>query len=136
MVGFAQGRALKLGSVEIMSETPYASILITAANKGETLADTKTALVSAIARACNSGFTYFAVDNRVLENGKGPILLEPVKATIRFTGRKIAAVNILDHDGRRAGRTLPITNGAFTIDGTNDRALYYELTFAHTESHP
>jgi hypothetical protein len=134
VVGFAQGKTLQMGSIAITSDSEYACILVTAAGKGETLADTKTALISAIARACNTGFTYFTVDNRVIENGSGPILLEPVKATIRFTGRKIAVVHILDHDGRRTPTTLPVKANGFTIDGAKDRALYYEVTFANSVS--
>jgi hypothetical protein len=56
-------------------------------------------------------------------------LLEPVKATVSLAGRKIEAVNILDHDGRRTGRTLPVTDGRFTLDGSKDKAIYYEVVF-------
>ena len=65
----------------------------------------------------------------MLDNGKAPILLEPVKAQIAISGRQIAAVNVLDHDGRRTGKTLGVDGGAFTIDGARDRALYYEVVF-------
>ena len=70
-----------------------------------------------------------AFDGRVLDNGKPPIMLEPVKATIAIAGRPIAAVNVLDHDGKRTGKTLDATDGTFTIDGTRDKALYYEVVF-------
>ena len=46
------------------------------------------ALISAVARNCNSGFKVLAFDNRVLDNGKGPVMLEPVKATIRIGGHR------------------------------------------------
>jgi hypothetical protein len=129
VVGFAEGRELPLGDVTIRVGCPYASIFLTALDRQATLANAKTALLSAVTRNCNSGFTYFALDGKVLENGKPPILLEPVKATIAFSGRKIAAVNVLDHDGRRTGRTLPVEDGRFAIDGTRDKALYYEVVF-------
>ena len=38
-------------------------------------------------------------------------------------------MNLLDHSGRRTGRTLPVTNSRLTIDGTKDQALYYEVVF-------
>ena len=82
-----------------------------------------------LARQSNTGFTYFAPDNRVLKNGGPPILLEPVKATVTIAGRPIASVNILDHDGRRTGRTLAVTDGRFTLDGAKDKAIYYEVVF-------
>ena len=56
-------------------------------------------------------------------------MLEPVKATIGIPGRQIAAVNVLDHDGKRTGQTLDVVNGTFAIDGARDRALYYEVVF-------
>ena len=129
VVGFAQDKNLTLGNVKIKSSSPYASILLTAAEKGADLTNCKRALLSVMARNSNSDFSYFTLDNRVLNNGKGPILLEPVQATLSITNRKIVTVNILDHDGKPTGRTLPITNGTFTLDGTRDKALYYEVVF-------
>jgi hypothetical protein len=82
-----------------------------------------------VARQSNTGFTYFTVDNRVLKNGGPPILLEPVKATVTIAGRKIESVHILDHDGRRTDRTLEVKDGIFTLDGTKDKAVYYEVVF-------
>ena len=70
-----------------------------------------------------------AFDGRVVDNGKPPILLEPVMATITIAGRPIAAVNVLDHDGKRTAKTLAVTDGTFTIDGAQDKALYYEVVF-------
>jgi hypothetical protein len=65
----------------------------------------------------------------VLKNGGPPILLEPVKATLTIAGRPVEAVNVLDHDGRRTDRTLTVTDGRFTLDGTKDKAIYYEVVF-------
>jgi len=129
VVGFAEGKEERLGDVTLTLRCPYASLLLTAAGKHETLADAPTALVSAVARNCNTGFTVLAFDGRVLDNGKPPILLEPVKATITIAGRPIAAVNVLDHDGKRTGTSLAVTGGTFTIDGARDKALYYEVVF-------
>ena len=129
VVGFAQGRRLALGDVTIAPECPYASIVLTAADQGVTLAGAKRALLSAVARNCNSGFKYFALDNKIIDNGKPPILLEPVKATIAFRGRPPVAVHVLDHDGRRTDKQLTVDGGRFAIDGARDHALYYELIF-------
>ena len=49
----------------------------------------------------------------------------------RSRNRPIASVNILDHDGRRTGRTLPVTDGRFTLDGAKDKAIYYEVVFRY-----
>ncbi len=129
VVGFAEGRTVQLGDVDVTVQCPYASLFLTALEKDAKLADARRALLSAVARNCNSGFQYFAPDGRVLDNGAAPILLEPVKARVRLAGRQIAAVNVLDHDGRVTGRTLPVADGAFTIDGARDKAIYYEVVF-------
>jgi len=129
VVGFAEGKEQRLGNVTMTLRSPYASLFLTAAGKHETLADARAAIVSAVARNCNAGFKVLAFDSRVLNNGKAPIMLEPVKAAITIDGRPIAAVNVLDHDGKRTGKTLDATGGAFTIDGARDKAIYYEIVF-------
>jgi len=127
VVGFAEGKTLALSDVTIAVASPYASIFLTALEKGATLATARGALLCAVARNSNSGFKYFVIDSKTIDNGKGPILLEPVKATLTLSGRKVTVVHVLDHDGRRTDRTLPVENGRFTIDGAKDKALYYEV---------
>jgi hypothetical protein len=129
VVGFTGGKEQTLGDVKVRLDSPFASLFLTATERGEDLASGKRALITVLARQSNTGFTYFAPDNKVLKNGGPPILLEPVKATLTIAGRPIEAVNILDHDGRRTGRTLTVTDGRFTLDGTKDKAIYYEVVF-------
>lgn len=129
IVGFANGKPQKLGAVSMTLACPYASLLLTASDKGRTLATARTAILSAVARNANSGFKILALDSRVLENGQAPILLEPVKATIGIRDRQVATVNVLDHDGKRTGQSLNVADGKFTIEGARDKALYYEVVF-------
>jgi hypothetical protein len=129
VVGFTGGKEQTLGTVKVRLDSPFASLFLTALERGEDLAQGKRALLTVLARQSNTGFTYFAPDNKVLANGGPPILLEPVKATVTIAGRPIAAVNILAHDGRRTGRTLAVTDGQFTLDGTKDKTIYYEVMF-------
>ena len=44
-------------------------------------------------------------------------------------GREVKAVNILDQEGRRTGRTLPVEKASFQIDGASEKTLYYEVVF-------
>lgn len=129
VVGNAEGKEHSLGNVKVRLDVPFASLFITALERDNDLKTCKRALVSVLARQSNTGFTYFAPDKKVLNNGGPPILLEPVKATVSISDRKIAKVNVLDHDGRRTGRTVPVTDGRFTLDGAKDKAIYYELLF-------
>lgn len=127
VVGFAEGKPQRLGDVTIELQCPYASLFVTAMEPGATLATAKSALVCAVARNCNTGFTYFTADGRIMDNGKAPLLLEPVKAAVTLVGRTVVAVHVLDQSGNLTGQTLPVTNGQFTIDGTKERTLYYQL---------
>jgi hypothetical protein len=129
VVGFTGGKEQTLGDVKVRLDTTFASLFLTAADRGENLAKGKRALLTVLARQSNTGFTYFTPDNKVLKNGGPPILLEPVKATVTIAGRPIRIVNVLDHDGRRTGRSLAVTDGRFILDGTKDRAIYYEVVF-------
>lgn len=129
VVGFAQDQDIALGDIHIRSQCPYASILLTAAEPTKTLANCKTALLSAVARSSNTGFTLFGPDHKIINNGKLPILLEPVKATVSVGARRLTAINVLDADGKRTGKTLPAQDGALTIDTAADQTLYYELVF-------
>ena len=115
--------------MKIRLETPFALLFLTALERGEDLASGKRALISVMARQSNTGFSYFAPDNKVMNNGGPPILLEPVKATVTIARRTIAAVHVLDHDGRRTGRTLAVMDGRIMIDGAKDKAIYYEVVF-------
>jgi hypothetical protein len=129
VVGFSRSEEQKLGDVTVKVDSPFAVFVLTAAGRDEDLSKGKRALISVMARSSNTGFSYFGPDNRVLKNGGPPILLEPVKATVAIGSRDIEAVHILDHDGKRTGRTLPVTGGRFTIDGSKDKAIYYEVLF-------
>lgn len=129
VVGFAQDKELELGDFRAKLAVPYASLLVTAAEKNKDLANCKTALISAMARNANSGSTHFVPGQRILENGQGPILMEPVKAILSFPKRRITAVNLLDADGKRSGRALKVEKGEFMIDQAQDKTLYYEVVF-------
>ncbi|HAZ62976.1 MAG TPA: hypothetical protein DCZ72_05115 [Armatimonadetes bacterium] len=129
LVGFAGGQSVDLGGVTLASETPYVSLLVTASEPDRDLSDCATALISAVGRISNTGMRIFSLDQRVLEHGGPPMLVEPVQASVSF-GRPIAQVNILDHDGRRTGRAASVDNGRIVLDGAAEKALWYEVVFA------
>ena len=63
----------------------------------------------AVARNANTGFRARVDDKTIVDNGKGPILLEPVAAQVAFPGRHIDSVRILDDDGRDTHAPRPST---------------------------
>jgi hypothetical protein len=114
VVGFAQGKAQALGNVSITSQTPYASIILTAMDKTETLDNAKSALLTLVARAAN---------------GSSGVVMEPVHADIAISGHNVSAVNVLDQNGVPTGQTVTVNNGSFHIDTGADKTFYYQVMF-------
>jgi hypothetical protein len=127
-VGFAAGKSLAFGDITIKAATKYASILVTAESPKGLLSKDQRVLISAVARNSNKGFRILTLDGKtIVDNGTAPIMLEPVQAELSFSKRKVKQVNVLDQDGKRTNRTVPVKNGAFTIDTGRDMTLYYEV---------
>lgn len=129
VVGFAGGQTCRLGEVTIAPQGRFAAIYVTAREKDATLQTDKSVVIVALARARNSGMKFNETEDQLLDYGQGPILMEQVKAALELGGRAIKAVNILDHDGRRTGRTLSLDHGHIAIDTARDKTIYYEVTF-------
>lgn len=132
VVGFASGETFPLGPVIMQPHSLFCVIFVTATEKDESVAESKRILVTAVARIKNIGMKFNEGRTELIDKGTGPILVEPVRATITFTRNDVYAVNILDHDGRRTGRTLPAPferNRSFEIDGARDETIYYEIVY-------
>ena len=84
-----------------------------------------------MARSYNTDTKYSEGHTAITKEGigNGLIILEPVRATLKIKRSGAPTVNILDHNGRRTGRTLPVKNGSFTIDGAKDKTMYYEIYY-------
>ena len=128
VVGFAQGQACRLSEVTITPQSRFGAIYVSAPGKDGAIATSRQLLVTALGRARNTGMKFSVSGDELLDKGKGPVLMEPVKAALAFSGRRVVAVRLLDHDGQRTGRTVPVTDGQFTLDGARDQTPYYELT--------
>ncbi len=128
VVGFAQGKTCKLGDVTITPQSRFAAIYVTAQGKDETIATAKSVLVVAIARARNTG-AKIVLDSRILAKGTAPVVMEPVRAVIRIPRAAEATVHVLDHDGCKTGKTLPIEDGILAIDTAKEKTPYYLVTY-------
>lgn len=127
-VGFAAGRTLSFADLSAEVSSPYASVVVTAAGRKETLADASSALISAVARNANRGMRVLTADGTtIVENGQG-LVLEPVRLVLTFR-RPVAQVQILDQDGRETGRVLPLQGGKVILDTGRDKTLYYRVVF-------
>jgi hypothetical protein len=128
VVGFAEGQTCDLGSVAIRPVCRYGAIYVTAKERDRDLSDSEAILIVAVARARNTGMKVFA-ENRIIEKGEPPVVMEPVKAKILIRRKGTPTVHVLDHNGRKTGKTLPIDGGILEIDGARDETCYYLISF-------
>lgn len=128
-VGFVGGQRFELGEVAIEPTTPFAAIYVTACDPNGSIAESKELLVVALARARNTGAKVSPDGTQLLEAGKGPVLIEPVRARIAINRRDAARVIVLDQEGRPTDRVLPSSDGSFDIDGARDHSPYYLLQY-------
>jgi len=129
VVGFSAGSTCELGDVTIAPSSRFSAIYVTAQDQERTLASAGNLLVVAIARARNTGMKVFH-DSRLIERGGPPIVMEPVQARISIRRNGQPTVYLLDHDGCRTERTLPVRNSMFEIDGARDKTCYYLVSYS------
>ncbi len=128
VVGFAEGQSCDLGSVTIRPRSRFGAVYVTAKERDKDIESSKGLLVAAVARARNAGMKVLN-DERILDPGKGPVVMEPVKAEISIRKKGTPTVVLLDHNGRKTEKTLPVKEGAFEIDGARDKACYYLVSY-------
>lgn len=125
-VGFTPNTVQKFDDMTLKPSSPYAVILATAKSPTGTLATDKQAIIVAIARAYNTDMNLGK--GMVINVGRAPIILEPVKAEITFK-KQSGIVHVLDHDGMRTGKTHRLINGQFKLDTQRDKTIYYLVEF-------
>lgn len=128
-VGFIGGDRFELGEVVIEPATPFAAIYVTARDLQGSIAEAKDLLVVALARARNTGAKVSPDGAQLLEAGKGPVLMEPVRARVTINRPGKARVISLDQEGRVADRVVPCEGGVLDVDSARDRSPYYLLQF-------
>jgi hypothetical protein len=129
LVGFTGGEPQALGDVTLTVQTPFAVIILTAREPDRDLNHTRSALLTVMARAQNSGQNYNA-ERTVLETvGTAPILLEGVTFTLAWPRLNGASIRVLDHDGLPTDRVVQANAGARQFNTAQDQALYYEISW-------
>ncbi len=134
IVGFAPrgdysfGDSGEKSSMQIGLNNHYATVFVTSLQRDKDLSGCESALIQAVARARNSQMRYSEIGHRLEKMGSAPVVLEPVRSTIRFQ-RPVKTVNVLDHDGRRSGRQVPVKNNEVHIDTAVHKTPYYEVIF-------
>lgn len=128
LVGFAPDTVLRTPTVEVQTPNSFAVVLVSSLDKAP-LATANRWLVTTVARARNTGMEFTADGKSLVNVGKAPILLEPVRVNLHLKRRGNPIVYVLDHAGNRTSQTIPVKNGRFVADGARYRTLYYEVVF-------
>lgn len=135
VVGFAKGQTADLTDLTITPQSDYGAIYFSAQAPDGTLRTDRGVVVAAIARARNRD-AVIAGDALMFSKGAGeggrpdgPVVMEPVKARVQLKRSGTPTVHILDHNGVRTGRTVPVQNGAFELDTGRDQTPYYLITW-------
>lgn len=129
VVGFAQGRKCELGAVTIEPESRFGAVYVTAREPDRTIETSRQLLVVAVARARNTGMKFSPDGAMMLFAGRPPIVMEPVKARITLGKKGSPRVIPLDQGGRLTDRTIPVEDGAVTIDTGRDKTPYYMIRY-------
>lgn len=127
LVGFAPNAEISLGDWTLTPEPPFAVILITSLSKQHDLSNAKELLVTTVARARNQGMRYTAAGDTLLHTGTRPLLMEPVRVRIHHPRLREYRVEVLDHDGRITGRTVPVLENSVDLNGATYNTLYYRI---------
>lgn len=129
VVGFASNKVHRLGEISIEIESPFAIVLATVLEKDKNFKNTKHILITTIARAVNTGMKYNEAHDALLAIGETPILLEPVDLKITLHRKEQPTVYVLDHVGRRTTQTLEVKDNMIAIEGSETKAIYYEIVY-------
>lgn len=130
VIGFAPDEPVELGAWKIgFSEAPFAAVFVTSLDREGALDTAKSALVTVVGRAANTGMVFNEARNELIAIGDGPVRLEPVRVSLRTSDRLPKEIQVLDHDGRRTGKTLPVSGPDIILDGAEHKTLYYELVW-------
>ncbi|MDT0648016.1 hypothetical protein RM545_15060 [Zunongwangia sp. F260] len=124
-VGFLPKEKMVLDKWELMSDNPFAVILITSLEQGKNLNQSKRILVTAVARGKNTGMLYNKSGDSLIQTGDSPLLLEPVNFSLRMPGKEEYSIEVLDHNGLPTGNTKNSKQGKIEIKGRESKSIWY-----------
>lgn len=128
-VGFLKGKAIETKDLSAAVETEYCQVTATSLDD-KSLATSGSILLVTVARAENSGQVWNSGHTRITAWGGGPILIEPVVASVTLKGIKDRFVHVLNHQGQRTGITVPTQNTAagLTFKVGTQSTYWYEIS--------
>lgn len=127
IAGFTDGKKFELGDVTLQTDNPFAIVYLTSLEKGKSIAEADSLLLTTMARARNTGMVYaYGEDETRLDAvGKAPLKVEPVDVQVGLKAGRIKKVIPLDHDGRLSDKTIRAIRGSVEIDGAAHETIWY-----------
>lgn len=129
LVGFAKNIPCHLGEITLKTSNEFVVLFISSLDSGKSIAEAKKILITAIARARNTGMVFNPGHTELLNVGTAPILMEPVKVTLSIKRSGKPLITALDHDGRKTGITVPCNGNTISLDGRIYKTLYYLIEY-------
>lgn len=128
-MGMVESRPIRFAAAAFKVESEFASLCLVSLDDLP-LMDSKHWLLTAVARAENTGTIYNATRTFLRSSGTRPILLEPVKGSVSFPlkGRALPKVFVLDASGKRT-KELKIPGNADLLEIPLGEGPVYEITF-------
>jgi len=126
------GKAWQTKDCSFDVKTPFAVTTLSSLT-GDPLARSGKLLLTAVARAENTGAALNLARTKLVRQGAGPVLAEPVVGAIRLkTSQKSLTLYPIKVDGTRAeGVELPVSNGVATIELKDAyQTIFYEIEAA------
>ncbi len=128
--GTLAGQSVSLSDVEIATDNYFASITVSALGMDVTIANAQNILITAAARARNTGAKLSADGKTIQAVGEAPILVEQVEGTVTIKNTNTYDVYILNTSGERIGKASSFKdeNGYTVVEmKLGDNAMHYEL---------
>jgi enterochelin esterase-like enzyme len=131
-VGFlGQAGPIDLDGVTVHCRTPFAAILVTSL-EDRPIVQSRRLLVTAVARAENSGQAFDSNKSRVPQVGQLPVIVEPVDGVIELKRSAAATLYPLDETGKRR-KAIPVD---FDQDTCRLRLTDLRSPWCEVEFHP
>ncbi len=127
MVGFGGDKTHDFKELSLETSNQFAVIFASSLHREKSIRKSRSVLITTLAQSANTGMRYSEDLSELLEVGKEPLLLEPVRLTLVLKKIKNGTVHILDHLGRRTGQSFPFEKGTIHLDGAAHKTFYYEL---------
>jgi len=136
-LGFIGGLSVAAADVAIRVETPPFAVVMVTSLDGQPIAQSGRLLVSAVARAENTGQSYErSVRWTKVDEGDGPTLIEPVAGNVTLPSRDgTYEAWALDPLGQRT-TAAPLSAAVLELGSASATSIWYEVVFQPSTADP